>query len=174
MKKRKNWKPLAAFIVIMVITALCFTGCENDDPLQQADPITVTQNVTASFPSFSAGNTFNLTPTYTPNGGWGEHFSDADKAGIAYTINVTGPNNFNYTYNSGTGFTINNADNGGYPPFNTYIFTQTFKIGTIVIGSQVIKVATSLSGFSVLRNAEDIELNAIPSVSLTLSKQVQP
>jgi len=161
-------------VYAMALPFAVFTGCKTEPTPPEL--VTVTQNVTASFPTFTTGNAFNLTPTYTPNGGWGEHFSDADKSGITYTVTVTGPNDFNHTYNSGTGFIANTADNGGYQPYYTYTFTQTFKTGTTIIGNQVIKVTVGMSGFVTLKDANDVNLTPqqIPSVPLTLSKQVQP
>jgi len=81
-KKRSLVKYIYLLLVFTII--LCFGSCEND----LADPITVTQDVTANFPAFVSGNTINFTPTYTPkNGTWEDHFSVTDTTGITYIVN---------------------------------------------------------------------------------------
>ena len=172
----KNMKKLWNLVIILVL-GIIINSCGGNDASTPADPITVTQNVKVSFPAFVSGNTMNLAPTYAPDGAWQNHFSGADFDSITYTFTVSGPSGFNYTYDSGTGFEAKIADNGGYQPFNTYTFTQTFKNdkGT-VIGNQIIKIYITLSGFSILKNTNDENLvpQLIPSVHFNLSKEVQP
>jgi len=167
--KKTNWwsfttvKLLAIQLCCIAAIALAMTACK------EPETETYTKDVEVTFPAYTSGNTsIYFTPTYTPDGGWGEHFSDSD---ITYTVTCT---ELSKTYNSGTGFEVT-AASGPYTGPNTYTFTQTFKIGTTVVGSQVIKVDVSpANNFSTLRDAEGIILSpqAIPSVSLHLTKTV--
>jgi len=143
-----------------------------------ADLITVTQNVNVSFPSFKPGTVLDFTQNeYTPeNGVWKAHFSVTDLEKIIYIVTVVGPNNFTQTYNSETGF-VANVIIDGYLNMNTYTFTQTFKMNDVVIGNQIIKTDIVFgAAFGALKNINDIlfDPQVIPSVLLTLSKQVQP
>jgi len=141
------------------------TSC-NADPDDPPPPITVTKDVAVSFPAYTSGQTsISFAPTYTPDGGWGDHFSASD---ITYTVTCT---ELAKTYDSTTGFIASIGE--GYADFNIYAFTQTFKLDSTVIGSQIIKVTVMGGNFMALKDANDNTITDIPSVPLTLSKEVQ-
>ncbi|MDR2717428.1 MAG: hypothetical protein LBB89_05115 [Treponema sp.] len=124
--------------------------------------------MTVSFPAFSVATSINFAPTYTPDGGWGEHFNASD---ITYTVTVTGTG-VSKTYDSGTGFVAKISEDG-YPD-GIYTFTQTFTANGNTVGNQIIKVEVAFNWFGQLQNATGIPLSpqAIPSVTLNLSKTV--
>ncbi|MCL2480698.1 MAG: hypothetical protein FWF38_03195 [Spirochaetaceae bacterium] len=154
---------LAAMLWPLMMITGCPSTSTTDDP---PPPITVTKDVAVSFPVYTSGQTsISFAPTYTPDDGWGDHFSASD---ITYTVTCT---ELSKTYNSTTGFIANISD--GYS-FDTYTFIQTFKIGDAEVGSQTIKVDVTIT-FQQLQDANGFNLSpqAIPPVSLTLSKEVQ-
>ena len=145
---------------------LMMAGCGNGTTKKKE---TVTKDVSVGFPAFSTGNTLSFAPTYTPDGGWGEHFNSSD---ITYTVAVTGAG-VNRTYGSADGWTANISE--GYTDTNAYTFTQTFKMGNTVVGVQIIKVFVLGGVFATLLDASDVTLapQSIPPVHLTLSKEVE-
>jgi len=166
----KVWYLSLAFIIL-----LWFGACDND-PEKKLDQITVTQDVNVRFSAFTPGVVLNFTPIYTPTDGWGEYFSEND---IEYIINVTCNTTdpeFIYTYNNETGFIANTTDNGSYQAYNTYTFTQIFKLKTTVIGIQVINVTVMVGGFATLKDINNINLapQNIPSIDIQLKKEVHP
>jgi hypothetical protein len=157
-------KKLIAFISGVLLLALVM-GCKQDpDPDPEPTPVTVTKNVTVTFPAFSPGTSMSFAPTYAPEGGWGEHFSASD---ITYTVICA---ELSKTYNSGNGWTANFSD--GYANNTTPVFTQTFKMGTATVGSQVIQIDVAFGTFGAIRDAGGTTLSpqAIPSVTLRLEK----
>ena len=153
--------------------------CKNHDVIECdicTPKITVTKNVVVEFPIFeNYGNTWDIEPTYNPEDGWGNYFSPSD---IIYNVLVTSETDtdFTFTYNNTSGFIADINDGKGYQPFTIYVFTQTFHMNNSLIGSQVIGMAVTLGGFSTLQiDGVNISFPAtIPSVNLTLSKQVKP
>ena len=95
----------------------------------------------------SGGNTINFSPSATL------------PKGVTYTVTDNLDNIYETTFNIGI--------NDGPYSYDTYTFTQVFKIGTTEIGRQVIKVDVTTS-FRVLQDANGNTLNpqAIPSVTL--------
>jgi len=146
-------------VILAAAIAFAMTACK------EPETETYTKDVEVTFPAFTPANTISFAPTYTPNGGWGEHFSASD---ITYTVT----DNLNNVF-SGTGLNININD-GPYTAFNTYTFTQIFKAGNTEVGRQVIKADVTTGGFMVLKNESNTNLDpqAIPSVSLHLTKTV--
>ena len=116
----------------------------------------------------------DITPIYYPDNGWGNHFSSDD---INYIVNVTSAidTEFYYLYNNINGFIVKPNDGNGYKPFQIYSFLQTFKMNDIIIGSQIFNVTIEFGDFINLQiNGEYVTPPAIiPSVGITLSKQVQ-
>ena len=86
MKKRKNWKLLAAFSIVMVMFAFSFAGCGNDDP-----------SPTNQAPTANAGSAQNVTLsnslTVTLDG---TASTDSDDGIASYTWTCT-----SYTANKG-------------------------------------------------------------------------
>jgi hypothetical protein len=173
---KKKFFTLTLAIVCIIALSAAFTACDNgsksttepETETPKPETVTVAQDVTATFPAFSAGTSIDFTPAYTPDGAWKTNLSASD---ITYTVTVTGTG-VNKTY-SGTGLTANLTE--GYTEGNTYNFTQTFKNSKgEVIGSQVIKAPVLFSSFASLKDANDVTLSpqAIPSVTFTLSKEV--
>ena len=178
MKKIIGKRGIAVLLVFAIAAMGVVMGCKGGtDPTppvvepEPTPPITVTKDVSVGFPVYSSGGTsISFAPTYSPDGGsWGEHFSATD---ITYTVTAT-CTGVNRTYDSTSGFIANISD--GYTG-GMYAFTQTFKMGGTVVGSQTIKADVFLGNFGVLTDASDASLSpqAIPPVSLTLSKKVQP
>jgi hypothetical protein len=161
----KNWK--LGFVVVAIIAIFGFAACGGGGG---GDPeyITVTKDVEVTFPEYTSGQTtLNLTvASYTPKDGWGEHFSASD---ITYTVTCT---ELSKSYPNGTGITI---ASGPYANFTIYTFTQTFKLPDETTKSQVIKVAVAGDTFWALKDTDDTNLDpqVIPSISLTLSKEVE-
>jgi hypothetical protein len=81
--------------------------------------------------------------------------------GVTYTVT----DNLGNTFDNETGFNIGTSD-GPYS-YDTYTFTQVFKIGDTEIGRQVIQVNVTTS-FKQLKdsNGTDLDPQAIPSLTL--------
>jgi len=133
-------------------------------------PPPITKTVTVSFPAFTVSPTFSFTPTYTPDGGWGE-FSEAD---ITYILTDDAvPSS---TWNSTTGYEVSATP---YPlssvtPLN---FTQTFKMGDTTLVTQVIRAGVlSVAGTKrfvamTTLNDDGSTTSGITPITLTLTKQ---
>jgi len=109
------------------------------------NPDTRTETATLDYPSFVAGTTLNLNPVNLP-------------AGVTYTITS---DNLVKTFTLGDGGfdgTINVSD-GPYANFTIPVFTQTFKVGNNMVGSQVISVLVVFGTFAVLRDENGISLS---------------
>jgi hypothetical protein len=134
-------------------------------------PPPVTKTVTVTFPAFvQYSPTLNLTPTYTPDGGWGA-FSEND---ITFTLSSVNPVK-----------DLSDCSNGNIPASkyagNDYpTITQNFYYNGQEVGKGRVVVVVSLlfGGFSSLyqynpTDGEDsdwTEIQAIPPVTLTLTK----
>ena len=147
-KSGRNALTGKALVIALICILGLVTACKKNDPKKE----TVYKQVAVSFPAYASGQTnISLAPTYTPDGNdWGEHFSASD---ITYTVTVTdSSNNLIKIYDSGTGFVIPTSD--GYS-YDTYTFTQTFKMGNTTIGVQVIQVYV-MSTFGLLKDSSGI------------------
>ena len=147
-------------IAIIALTFACI-ACKNETPT----PEIITKTVTVTFPAYSGNSNINFTPTYIPDGGW-EEFSASE---ITYTVTANGEG-VSKTYDGNIGFNIA-ISSASYSDGN-YTFTQTFVANGKTVGSQVIKVEVAFSRFGGLMNSSGTVLDpqAIPSVTLTLSK----
>ena len=163
MKKTFGKKALVVLLIALMVPGT-FMACSNGTTKKE----TVTKDVSVGFPAYTSGQTsISFAPTYAPDGGWGEHFGPSD---ITYTVTCE---ELGKTYDGSNSFTAKISD--GYSNFITYTFTQTFKMGNTVIGSQVIKIEVMGGGFGVLKNAGGTNLSpqVIPPVNLTLCKEVE-
>jgi hypothetical protein len=129
------------------------------------NPQTVTKNVSVSFPAFTPGSTtLNLTPTYTPTGGWGDDFVASD---ITYTLSDN-------KGNSDLGNSVS-AISGSYNSGDRVTFTQTFIQGNVIVSNSFIGIVMNMSGlkFVALLDTADNDLDtAVPTVTLNLSKTI--
>jgi len=148
-------------IIALVLSFALLTGCGGSSP---AGTPTVTKNVTVNFPDFIVSSTsINLAPaSWSPQGGWDEHFPNTIPNDITYTVTVIGPE-VNRTYNEGTGFTV--AISHGFVS-GTYTFTQTFELGGKVVGTNLFTITTA--GGGTLFGSLSGSINSV----LTLSKSL--
>ncbi|MDR2717448.1 MAG: hypothetical protein LBB89_05215 [Treponema sp.] len=163
MKTRK----ISLVLAVALAFALALGACDNesDPPENKPTTVTVTKDVTASFPVFSVATSVNFTASYSPSVA-GDGFEAND---VTYTVYCA---ELNRTYNNGTGFTANISD--GYTD-GVYTFTQTFKAsdGT-TINSRDIKILIDFGYFTQLQDANGTPLvyQSISFMPLHLSKSV--
>jgi hypothetical protein len=154
-----------AFVSVVLLLALV-TGCKQDPDPQ---PVTVTKKVTVTFPAFTQESaTLDLTPTYTPTGGWGDFASDD----ITYVISD------DKGHSSATGdFTGKVVSASLYSMSNVIKFTQTFTHGSSTSSQSFITNVISSGGlkFEAIYDNDTnyIDLGTtIPPVTLYLSKDI--
>jgi hypothetical protein len=161
-------KFLTLALICMVAMIACDNGTKSTTETETKPGTpgtgTETKRVTVTFPAstfVTEQATLDLTPTYTPTGGWGD-FSASD---ITYTLSDNkGHSNLSYTINASS---YNNSDE--------ITFTQTFKQGNTSLASQSFyTVVLNMSGlkFADLFDNDTAwnPLTVIPAITLTLTK----
>jgi hypothetical protein len=161
MKMKTNKTFAYGFLTVIIVLGILFPSACKNEP----ETITVEKDVTVSYPNTTIGAaTINLTPTFSPDDGWNEHFNASD-------ITCTMTDTLNHNWNSGTGFTVSIND-GPYADSNTYIFTQTFKMNGVEVGKYIIRIRVLFGSFAAFRNAEDSTITTLPPIQLHLEKTV--
>lgn len=154
---KKIWKPLAAFITVMIMAAIMFIGCSDDDPTTPSGN---------QAPTANAGNNFehNVTTqgtSFTLNGSGTD--TDGTIAGYEWTCTKSPSNSF--TFSSET----QNPSVSGFTKLGEYEFTLKVKDdkGDWSVGN-VVKV-TLAKNISTTLNIDAINFSSTPGTQLNFT-----